>query len=266
MRPCTYAWPWGEADQDPLLIGRAMTSGPNPTAHLEGVGGYFFMASSRLSTTTKRAGAVALAFAAGSTGLIAATTGSASAAGSLNLGAVRACESGGNYSTNTGNGFYGAYQFDQQTWSGLGYSGSPSSASPATQDAAAQKLYSQRGTSPWPVCGRSTSGGSASNTVQHSSRSTSRSAVTPTTTSSKAAPSQKSTVQRSSIVLSTALHAQKRGDVKRAQTLLNENGAHLQVDGYFGALTEAATKAFQADKGLSADGEIGPLTNSALRG
>ena len=54
--------------------------------------------------------------------------------------AIRQCESGGNYSTNTGNGFYGAYQFTQATWSSLGYSGSPANASPATQDAAAAAL------------------------------------------------------------------------------------------------------------------------------
>ncbi|HEY3703169.1 MAG TPA: transglycosylase family protein, partial [Acidimicrobiales bacterium] len=67
-------------------------------------------------------------------------------------GALRACESGGNYSTNTGNGFYGAYQFTQQTWNGVGMSGSPASASPAQQDAAAQKLQAQSGWGPWPAC------------------------------------------------------------------------------------------------------------------
>ncbi|HEY3702133.1 MAG TPA: transglycosylase family protein [Acidimicrobiales bacterium] len=67
-------------------------------------------------------------------------------------GALRACESGGNYSTNTGNGYGGAYQFSQQTWSAMGMSGSPSSASPAQQDAAAQKLQSQSGWGQWPAC------------------------------------------------------------------------------------------------------------------
>ena len=43
--------------------------------------------------------------------------------------AVRQCESGGNYSTNTRNGVYGAYQFTLQTWRGLGMSGLPSDAS-----------------------------------------------------------------------------------------------------------------------------------------
>jgi hypothetical protein len=67
---------------------------------------------------------------------------------------LRDCESGSNYATNTGNGFYGAYQFDLMTWRGLGYSGNPSNASPATQDRAAMQLQSERGWQPWPACSR----------------------------------------------------------------------------------------------------------------
>jgi hypothetical protein len=69
------------------------------------------------------------------------------------LYALRVCESGNRYSINSGNGFYGAYQFSVSTWRGLGFGGYPHQASPATQDAAVRKLYSQRGWSPWPVCG-----------------------------------------------------------------------------------------------------------------
>jgi hypothetical protein len=65
---------------------------------------------------------------------------------------LRSCESGDEYTINTGNGFYGAYQFSLSTWQGLGYSGVPSNASPATQDAAALKLYKESGWSPWPAC------------------------------------------------------------------------------------------------------------------
>lgn len=68
------------------------------------------------------------------------------------LARIRQCESGGNYSTNTGNGFYGAYQFTQGTWESVGGSGSPASASPAEQDRRAQMLYDQRGNQPWPNC------------------------------------------------------------------------------------------------------------------
>jgi hypothetical protein len=51
------------------------------------------------------------------------------------------------------NGYCGAYQFDQSTWSSVGMSGSACGASPAQQDIAAQRLYAQRGSEPWPHCG-----------------------------------------------------------------------------------------------------------------
>jgi LysM repeat protein len=66
------------------------------------------------------------------------------------LARVRMRESGGNYADNTGNGYYGAYQFSLGTWESVGGSGLPSNASPAEQDMRAQMLYSQRGCSPWP--------------------------------------------------------------------------------------------------------------------
>ncbi len=70
------------------------------------------------------------------------------------LKAIAACESGGDYSTNTGNGFYGAYQFDQGTWASVGGDGLPSEAPPAEQDARAAMLYARAGAAPWPVCGQ----------------------------------------------------------------------------------------------------------------
>jgi uncharacterized protein YabE (DUF348 family) len=52
------------------------------------------------------------------------------------LSALRDCESGGNYQDDTGNGYYGAYQFSLGTWQRLGLSGLPSSAPPSVQDQA----------------------------------------------------------------------------------------------------------------------------------
>jgi hypothetical protein len=68
--------------------------------------------------------------------------------------ALRACESGGNYRADTGNGYYGAYQFSLGTWQGVGGHGSPADASPAEQDRRAQILYARRDINPWPVCGK----------------------------------------------------------------------------------------------------------------
>ncbi len=66
--------------------------------------------------------------------------------------ALRQCESSGNYATNTGNGYYGAYQFALPTWLGLGFTGLPSNASPSTQDLAAKIEQQRAGWYAWPVC------------------------------------------------------------------------------------------------------------------
>jgi len=75
----------------------------------------------------------------------------------LNWDAVAACESGGNWSINTGNGFYGGLQFDYSTWLSNGGGAYAPRADLATRDqqiAIANKLYASRGASPWPVCGK----------------------------------------------------------------------------------------------------------------
>ncbi len=76
------------------------------------------------------------------------------APGSLasDFAALRNCESSGNYKDDTGNGYYGAYQFSLSTWEGLGETGLPSQALPDVQDAAAYTLYRQNGWAPWPAC------------------------------------------------------------------------------------------------------------------
>ena len=62
---------------------------------------------------------------------------------------LRMCESGNDYSIDTGNGHYGAYQFDLATWRSVGGSGLPNRTSPAEQDARALILYRDRGWQPW---------------------------------------------------------------------------------------------------------------------
>jgi Transglycosylase-like domain len=78
----------------------------------------------------------------------------AEAPASHTLEAIAACESGGDPTTDTGNGFYGKYQFTLETWSAVGGTGNPAQASEAEQDRRAAMLYEQAGASPWPVCGR----------------------------------------------------------------------------------------------------------------
>jgi hypothetical protein len=68
--------------------------------------------------------------------------------------ALRKCESNNRYDINTGNGYYGAYQFAAGTWRNLGYSGLPHRAAPVVQDEAAKRLQAKAGWGPWPACTR----------------------------------------------------------------------------------------------------------------
>lgn len=69
------------------------------------------------------------------------------------LARLRSCE--GSYTSNTGNGYYGAYQFDQSTWGGYGGYAVASDAPPSVQDQKVWETYQRRGWSPWPSCSRS---------------------------------------------------------------------------------------------------------------
>jgi hypothetical protein len=70
------------------------------------------------------------------------------------LESIAACESGGNPEAVSSEGTYrGKYQFDQGTWESVGGQGDPAAAPEAEQDYRAALLYSESGSSPWPICG-----------------------------------------------------------------------------------------------------------------
>ncbi|MGV0745674.1 transglycosylase family protein [Mycolicibacterium sp. XJ870] len=91
------------------------------------------------------------AFAVGPLALSPATAG----ADSVNWDAIAACESGGNWSTNTGNGFYGGLQFKPSTWAAHGGVGSPAMASREEQIRVAENVLANQGLGAWPKCGPS---------------------------------------------------------------------------------------------------------------
>jgi uncharacterized protein YabE (DUF348 family) len=65
---------------------------------------------------------------------------------------IAKCESGGNWAINTGNGYYGGLQFDNQTWLGSGggqFAPRADLASRTQQIAIANKVYAARGLAPW---------------------------------------------------------------------------------------------------------------------
>ncbi|KOG35265.1 LysM peptidoglycan-binding domain-containing protein [Streptomyces resistomycificus] len=82
--------------------------------------------------------------------------GNASAATASEWDAVAQCESGGNWSINTGNGYYGGLQFSASTWAAYGgtqYAAQANQASKAQQIAVAEKVLASQGKGAWPSCG-----------------------------------------------------------------------------------------------------------------
>lgn len=107
-----------------------------------------------MSKTLSRIASVAsVAALAGSITVIAGQNASAD---SVNWDAVAACESGGNWGTNTGNGYQGGLQFSSSTWNAYGggqYASSANQASRDQQIAVAEKVLAGQGIGAWPVCG-----------------------------------------------------------------------------------------------------------------
>ncbi|MCW2501368.1 MAG: Transglycosylase domain protein [Frankiales bacterium] len=166
----------------------------------------------------------------------------ASAAAEDDFARLRMCESGGNYAINTGNGYYGAYQFDLRTWRGLGYTGKPSDARPATQDAAAQRLQAARGWQPWPACARRLGLGDDRVEAARASRShrvTIAKASRPTATPAFAGTA-----------LTTKLVKQTRDDVRAWQARMAARGWDIKVDGRYGPKSAHVAARFAAEKGL----------------
>ena len=65
---------------------------------------------------------------------------------------IAACESGGNWSINTGNGYFGGLQFTLSSWRAVGGSGYPHQASREEQIMRGEKLQAIQGWGAWPAC------------------------------------------------------------------------------------------------------------------
>ncbi|MGB3355451.1 MAG: transglycosylase family protein [Mycobacterium sp.] len=74
-------------------------------------------------------------------------------ADTVNWDAIAQCESGGNWSINTGNGHYGGLQFKPATWASNGGVGSPATASRSEQIRVAENVLRTQGIKAWPKCG-----------------------------------------------------------------------------------------------------------------
>jgi resuscitation-promoting factor RpfA len=101
----------------------------------------------------RRAAQIALVGAVAATPM-AFTTGLASA--DTDWDELAQCESSGDWSTNTGNGFGGGLQFTDSTWRAFGGSGQPEDASRAEQIRVAERVKAEQGMGAWPTCSKKT--------------------------------------------------------------------------------------------------------------
>lgn len=111
------------------------------------------MHKSKLGTVARRGVTLAAVSAAGLA--LSATAASAvtpTAASASTWDALAQCESGGNWSTNTGNGFSGGLQFTPSTWAAFGGTGSPADATREQQIAVAENVQASQGWGAWPAC------------------------------------------------------------------------------------------------------------------
>jgi len=205
-------------------------------------------APSTASKLRRRAATVAAA-----TGVAAVTPLLATApahADSVNWDAIAQCESGNNWSINTGNGYYGGLQFSQGTWNAYGggkYASTANQASRSQQIAVAEKVLQGQGIGAWPVCGKR-AGSSASytsrnteGTSQRSSRSSQRSESSSTRSQSgsvKYYPKKHRSTQRTDATVRTSSAGTGSYVVKAGDTLSKIAASH-GVDGGWRAIWAA---------------------------
>lgn len=157
---------------------------------------------------------------------------------------VAACESGGRWAINTGNGYYGGLQFSASTWRAFGgtrYAPTANRASKATQISIAQRVLVRQGPGAWPVCGR-------------------RAGLTRASGAARVVVVSRSSARAPIRAASRALVVDGRMGPKTIRQIQRWTGT--AQNGVFGPTT---VKALQRKVGTRADGVIGPLTIRALQ-
>ncbi|WP_132993120.1 transglycosylase family protein [Gordonia zhaorongruii] len=175
--------------------------------------------------------------------------GQASAATDAEWNAVAQCESGGDWSINTGNGYQGGLQFSSSTWSAHGgdqYAPSADQATREQQIAVAERVLANQGKGAWPVCGTGLSGA------------TERSAPSATPQNDDAQEQAPQQQGEKKFDLSEAEDAKNSDDVKtQVGEALDDAGVSPEVKGAWDAaknsgydLTPDQVKMFNENKGL----------------
>ena len=193
-----------------------------------------------------RALGLAVVGAAGTVALLAPAT-AASAKSSVNWDAIAQCESGGNWSINTGNGYYGGLQFSRSTWKAYGgtkYASTANRASRAEQIRIAEKVLDGQGIGAWPTCGKK-----AGSTKSYSASSKRKSA---STTSSSRTTTHKSTAKAKK---STSVKATGRTYTVRSGDTLAKIASSQHVKGGWRALYQLNRSALGGNPNLIFPGQ-----------
>jgi peptidoglycan hydrolase-like protein with peptidoglycan-binding domain len=153
---------------------------------------------------------------------------------------VAACESGGNWAINTGNGYYGGLQFSTSTWRAFGgaaFAPTANRASKAAQILVAQRVLVRQGPGAWPVCsiraGLTRANGAGAVTVSRT---------------------------KARVAINAKLVVDGKMGPKTVRAIQRWVG--VPQNGIFGPTTK---KALQRKLGVPADGAIGPRTLRALQ-
>jgi hypothetical protein len=179
-----------------------------------------------------------------------ATGGVAASADDSVWNKVAQCESSGNWSINTGNGYYGGLQFSKSTWKAFGgtkYASTANKATKAEQIAIAKRTLYAQGPGAWPTCGKKAgltkkNGGADKN-------------ATPSSSSSKSSGSSSSSSSSKSKL-------EVDGKFGPKTTKATQKWLGKKQDG---SLSKADIKALQKKVGAKQDGHIGPETTRKLR-
>jgi nucleoid-associated protein YgaU len=187
-------------------------------------------------------------------------SGTASAATSSEWDAVAQCESGGNWSINTGNGYYGGLQFSASTWAAYGgtqYAATADQATKEQQIAIGEKVLAGQGKGAWPVCGTGLSstpysgGAGSSSTGSSQSQSTGTGTSTRSTTEEKASRSAERPAAQKTVTTPTGKKV-KKGDgeykVVKGDTLSTIAEKHKVKGGW--------QKLFQLNKDIVQDADL----------
>ena len=161
--------------------------------------------------------------------------------------AVASCESGGNWSINTGNGYYGGLQFSRSTWKSFGgtrYASRANLASKSAQIATAQRVLAAQGPGAWPTCSR------RAGLTRANGRATAAHRAGPGVSRSKA----RTPIRTGKLAVNGLMSASTTRAIQR--------WVGATPDGAFGPRT---AKALQRKLRTRADGAIGPGTIRALQ-